>query len=243
VNPDLVLVHGIFVAAEGNPRGRTGGVRERRTRAFAECGPALGVSRYEWVDGHRNGLANRALRRARGTARAVDAVEIIELEQARLRRALGEASLRARWQSVAGCAADGLDPERSFILMGMPRLLVDGVARGLRVLWFGNGLSHLSEAEFLAHYIGHHGPLVAGHAQSLGLRRYRQVPGDEARLCDSLRGLGLGRASPPAVFAELVMVRPSFRPRALRAWRAATREIAADEKRHIDFGRSMLLLA
>ena len=112
-----------------------------------------------------------------------------------------------------------------------------------RVLWFGNGLAHLSEAEFIDHYTGRHGPLVAGHAEALGLRRYRQVPAERGGLREPLRDLGLGKAASPAVFAELEMGRPSLSRGGLRAWRAATREISADEKHHIDFSRSMLLLA
>lgn len=243
MRPDLVLVHGVFLAAGADVRGRASGAGVRRAEAFTQTDPALGVRRYEWVDGHSKRLANEALRRMRGTAPTVDAVEIIELDEAALRRGLHDASVRALWHGAASCAAHGLDPERSFILMGAPRRLVEGTSRGLRVLWFGNGPVDLGEAEFVAHYTRRHGPLVAGHAQSIGLRRYRQVPGEQAELCDGLRELGLGRAVAPAVFAELVMGMPSLRPGALRAWRAATREIAADEKSHIDFGRSMLLLA
>ncbi len=60
---------------------------------------------------------------------------------------------------------------------------------------------------------------------------------------DSLRELGLGQATPPAVFAELYTGRPPLDPRSLRAQRSALKEIRIDEQRHIDFGRSMLLLA
>jgi hypothetical protein len=84
---------------------------------------------------------------------------------------------------------------------------------------------------------------VAGNAQALGVRRYRQVASEQDTLCDSLRELGLGQANPPAVFAELVMGTPPLNIASLRARRLATREIKADEKRHIDFARSMLLLA
>ena len=101
----------------------------------------------------------------------------------------------------------------------------------------------LRDAQFVAHYTGHHGPLVARHARVLGLRRYRQVPGEKGGLCEQLRELGLGCGEAPAVFAELYAGAPPMDPASLRARRDATREIKQDEKRHIDFGRSMLLLA
>ena len=107
---------------------------------------------------------------------------------------------------------------------------------------FGNGLDQLSRAEFIAHYTTRHGPLVAGYAPVIGLRSYRQVPAEQEELCDALRELGLGRAPSPAVFAELTMGAPPFSLSAIRARRTATREIKVDEKRHIGFGRSMLLL-
>jgi hypothetical protein len=239
----LILVHGLFDSGKADVAGGARNARERRARAFAEYGQALGVRDYEWVDGHSRPLANRLLRRLRGTAPAVDAVEIIELDEATFRASLVEESARAHWRNVAGCAPCGFDVARSFILVGAPLPLVEGAALGQRVLWFGRGQSQLSEAEFVAHYTGHHGPLVAGYAQPLGLRRYRQVPGEEREYCDTLRELGLGQASAPAVFAELYMGAPPLNLASLRSRRAATREIEIDEKRHIDFGRSMLLLA
>jgi hypothetical protein len=126
--------------------------------------------------------------------------------------------------------------------MGAPRQLLEGPPNGQRVLWFGYGSSQLGQAAFVAHYTAHHGPLVAGHAPLLGLRRYRHVPNEQGALCDSLRRLGLGHGAAPAVFAELFIGRPPLDVTSLRAQPTALREIRIDEKRHIDFRRSMLLL-
>ncbi len=239
----LLLVQGLYFA-NGAGRGRSAPeVRALREEAFAASGDTLGIRHYEWVDGRGKTLANRLLRLARGTAPAVDAVELIELEEARLRAALAAAPARALWQQVAACAPCGLDVARSFVLMGAPRQVLNGPAGGQRLLWFGRGLGHLSEAEFIGHYTGRHGTLVASYAPQMGLRRYRQVPSEQDALCDELRQLGLGRAAPPAVFAELVMGPPPFKLASLRMSRAGAREIKADEQRHIDFKRSMLLLA
>lgn len=215
----------------------------KRCRAYGELADALGVVAYQWLDGRGRGPANRLLRRLRGTARPVDAVEIISIDEAALGRSLANAGGRSRWQAIAGCEPGGFDPARSFILMGMPIPLLEGGRAGQKLLWFGNGLDHLSQADFVTHYTTCHGPLVAGHAQAIGLRSYLQVPAQRTGLCDSLRELGLGQAVPPAVFAMLVVGAPPFGLPMLRARRAAKREIKADERRHIDFANSMLLLA
>ena len=241
--PSLVLIHGLFALREADVSVAAVSAQEHRERAFREHGATLGVSDYEWVNGRGKGVANRLLRLARRTAPAPDAVEIIELDEAAFRASLVKKSAQERWREIASCEPYGLDAARSFILIGSPIQLLEGCARGQRVLWFGRGLSHLSDAEFVAHYTGHHGPLVAAHARPLGLRWYRQVPGEEGELCAALRGLGLGQANAPAVFAELIAGTPPLSIASLRARRRANREIATDEKRHIDFPRSMLLLA
>ena len=234
----LILVHGLFA------RNKTIAPDNiARARAIAEHGKTLGVCKYEWVSGRNKRLANRFLRRARGTAPAVDAVEIIELNEAEVRVSLADESARAQWQQILSCEPYGLDSVRSFVLMGAERQQFEGPAKGQRLLWFGRGLGELSEAEFIEHYTGHHGPLVASYAKLQGLRRYRQVASEQNALCDSLRKLGLGQALAPPVFGELFMGMPPLGPSSLRMRRIANKEIEADEKRHIDFSHSMLLLA
>lgn len=234
---DLILVHGLFAADPAPvPDGTS------RAKGIAEHGEALGVCDYEWVAGRGKRLANHLLMRARGTRPAVDAVELIGLNAATVRASLTEETTRTLWRNIFSCEPRGFDPLRSFILIGKPRQLVTGATGGQRLLWFGHGLGELSEAEFVAHYTERHGPLVAGYAQPLGLRSYRQVPSEQGELCDALRELGLGQAVAPPVFAELVMGTPPINLASLRARRVANREIKADEKRHIDFPRSMLLL-
>jgi len=237
---NLILIQGLFASTEAEAPLSAGA---RRASAFGAHSDVLGVRDYEWVDGHGKALANRGLRIARGTALAVDAMEIIELDEATFRTSLVEDVTRALWREIASCTPNEFDTSSSFTLIGAPLQLLEGPARGQRVLWFGHGLSQLSKAEFVAHYTGHHGPLVAGHAALLGLRRYRQVPNEEEILCDALHELGFGQANAPAVFAELYMGLPSLNPARLLARRSATREIQIDENCHIDFPRSMLLLA
>lgn len=240
---DLVLVHGLYFTSDERTAKDTGNaIGTARQQAFEEHGEALGVCAYEWLDGRGKPLANRMLQWLRGTARAVEAVEIITLHEAGLRASLASESGRALWRQVASCEPYGLDSRRSFTLIGKPRQLLDGPVGSQRVLWFGNGLSQLSQAEFIQHYTTRHGPLVAGHARLIGLKRYRQVPAEHNELCASLCELGLGQGPAPAVFAELEMGAPPLKLSGLRARRAASREIKADEKRHIDFSKSMLLL-
>lgn len=237
------LVQGLFLpSAEKSSRHLTNAMKERAT-AIEEHGDALGVLGYEQISGANREMANRFLRLARGTAQAVDAVEVFEVDKKRLRRSLTKKSGRDDWQAMACCAGYGFDASRCFILMGRLRLLVDGPVTGQRVLWFGRGLHSLSDDEFIEHYTGHHGPLVARNAEVLGIRRYQQVANDEDELCDPLRELGLGQAQPPPVFAELAMGAPPLNLKSLRARRSATQAIKTDEKRHIDFPASMLLLA
>lgn len=239
----LVLVHGLFASVDGSVQAAATTARQRRIRALSRQSHALGISNYEWADGRGRAMANRMLRLARGTAPAVDAVEIMELDETAFHKSLSRDSTRSLWRECFSCAPGGFDSARSFVLIGAQRLLLDGPATGQRVLWFGRGLTQLGEADFVAHYTRHHGPLVAGHAPLLGLRRYRQVPGERDELCDQLRSLGLGQAEAPAVFAELFAGAPPINPASLLARRRANREIRVDEKRHIDFGRSMLLLS
>jgi hypothetical protein len=203
---------------------------------------ALGLIDYERLDGRGMGVANYLLRRMRKTAPPPDALEIVTIDEDRLSQSLATETGRAQWRDLLGCQAGTHNRDRSFILMGKPRIQLAGDTVGQRLLWLGNGLEHLSRAEFINHYSTRHGPLVAGHGLLIGLRSYRQVPDEEEDLCQSLREVGLGRGPPPAVFGELVMGAPPFSMTALRERRAANREIEADEQRHIDFGKSMLLL-
>jgi hypothetical protein len=241
--PNLILIHGLFGSRETILSGGISRACANRSKAVADHGEAVGVRHYECIESSKKLIANRFLRMVRGTSRPVDAVELISLDEELLRVSLAKDSTRNYWQTMLNCTQYGFDPKRSFLLMGNERQLVSGPGIGQRVLWFGHGISQLSEAEFVAHYTGHHGPLVAENAESLGVRRYRQVASERSDLCESLCELGLGRAVPPPVFAELVMSKPALNIAALRARRLATRKITADEKRHIDFHRSMLLLA
>lgn len=230
---DRVLVQGLECAA-----GRQPSLRERRAR-FAAHGRELGIERYELIDGRRRRAANFLLRQARGTGPAVDAVEIIRFSP----QASSPAEHGPLWTRVASCAADGFDTARSFLLVGARRQQLPSGGRGMRLLWFGRGLASLTAEQFAQHYTGVHGPLVAGHASVLGMRSYMQVASDCPEEEETLRGLGLGTAEAPPVFADIVMGTPAKPIRGAAQRRVANEEVAADEKRHIDFGRSMMLLA
>ncbi len=237
MHADLTLAHGLYWSGRSSLS-----ASQARSKAIAELKEAIGICDYEWVDGRGKKLANFALRLARGTAPPIAAVEIVGLNESAVRASLADKSGRALWQKTLACVPFGLDPLRSFLLIGRPRLQLQGPATGQRLLWFGRGLTQLSEQEFITHYTEHHGPLVAAYAENLGLRRYRQVPNEHAWLGCELRELGLGQADSPSVFAELFMGMPPLNPASLSKRRLADREITADEKRHISFADSMLLL-
>jgi len=188
-------------------------------------------------------MANRLLQRARGTAPTVDLVEIMSVDEQRLRDSLASESGCAQWQEFCRSGSGLIDTARSFIVLGSPRQLVQGNNQGQRLLWFGNGLDQLSRSEFIDHYTRRHGPLVAGYAQCMGLRSYFQVPDEQQELCESLRNLGMGRGPSPAAVAELRMGMPPLTVAAMRERRIANAAIKADEKRHINFAKSMLFLA
>lgn len=228
---DLVLVQGLYCSDQ------------TCAGDAAAVAAGMGIDAYERVDGQGRAMANRFLRKMRKTAPPVDAVEIFLLTEQCLQDALASEAGAGLWRQRFGCASRGYDVSRSFLLMGRPLHLLRGESAGQRLLWFGNGLDQLSREEFIQHYTGRHGPLVASHAELIGLRDYHQVPAEREDLCDALRQLGLGEGVSSAVFAQLTMGPPSFKLSSLRARRAATREIKADEKRHISFERSMLLSA
>lgn len=238
---DLVLVHGIS-GAGGTSRRQSVRSQSRRFGDIARHGQNLGVLDYEWVDGRGKSVANRLLSRFRKTAAPPDAVEIMPVDEGAIRESLACDSGRALWHQLFGCEAMGCDQHRSFVLMGKPRIQLQGNGSGQRLLWFGNGLEHLSRTEFIDHYTNCHGPLVAGYAKLTGLRSYLQVPDEQDDLCQKLRELGLGSAPSPAVFGQLVMGAPPLSLSVLRDSRTAGRKIADDEKRHINFENSMLLL-
>lgn len=239
---DLVLVQGIYGVSHPSSC-CAARYQEQRNAAVVQHGPGLGVVGYARLDGRGRRLANRLLQWKRGTSPPPHAVEIVRIEEGRLRASLATEAGRARWHELLGCELGMHDRERSFILMGRPYVQLEGDDGGQQLLWFGNGLDHLSRAEFIRHYTCHHGPLVAGYANLIGLRSYRQVPDEEEALCAVLRELGLGQAPPPAVFGQLAVGLPTLSPRAQGDRRAAGREIASDEQRHINFRKSMLLLA
>ncbi len=228
---DLVLVQGLYFSDQA------------RTEEINNIGPAMGVDAYELVDGSARAMANRFLRKMRKTAPPVDRVEIFLLNEKGLRDSLATDEGARLWRQRFGCESRGYDVSRSFVLMGRPLHLLQGEPVGQRLLWFGNGLDHLSREGFIQHYTGQHGPLVASHAELIGLRDYHQVPGEREDLCEALREQGLGKGTSPAVFAQLTMGPPSFKLSSFRQRRVANREIKADEQRHISFQRSMLLLS
>ena len=87
--PELVLVHGIYSAPQAVfDKATARAIRAARQQAFTRHADALGVIRYEWLDGAGKRLANRGLQTLRGTAATVDAVEIVSLNGEALGRSL-----------------------------------------------------------------------------------------------------------------------------------------------------------
>ena len=237
----LVLIRGLYWADQSKAADAVP-ARERWFSGIAGEAASLGVNSYTIRDDRGRGMANRFLQRSRGTAPAMNLVEIMAIDEQHLRDSLTTDRGCAQWRKFCRDGSGQWNMDKSFILMGRPRQLLKGKGRGQRLLWFGNGVDELSRSEFIEHYTTRHGPLVAGFAHAIGLRSYHQVPDEQQVLCDRLRELGMGSGSPPAVFAQLKMDMPPMTLSAIRERRVANTAIKADEKRHICFEKSMLLL-
>jgi len=102
----------------------------------------------------------------------------------------------------------------------------------------------LSVSEFHDYWRTVHGPLVAAHAEVLGIRRYVQHHGVPGRITDAL-GRARGTDVPfdgvaQVYFDDLEAMLAAGRS---PAGRAAMEELVADEARFIDFATSSILLA
>ncbi len=106
-------------------------------------------------------------------------------------------------------------------------------------------LPGLSREEFQHYWRETHGPLVQERAAVLGIRRYIQVHTLDSPLNEAMRA---SRGSDPDIFdgvAELWWESPeAFSDGASTAeGRQAARELYEDEKRFIDFSRSLACIA
>ena len=102
----------------------------------------------------------------------------------------------------------------------------------------------LSLEDFQIYWRDNHGPLVAGHAETLGIKRYVQVHTDFGPLTDALRK-SRGGTEPYDGVAEVwyesreALAAVGNNPAA----RAAGRELYEDEKRFIDLEKSSIWTA
>ena len=106
-------------------------------------------------------------------------------------------------------------------------------------------LPELSREEFQRYWGENHGPLVRERAPALGIRRYVQVHTLDSPLNEAMRA---SRGSDPDIFdgvAQLWWESPEvFSAGASTAeGRQAARELYEDEKRFIDFSRSLAFVA
>jgi len=106
-------------------------------------------------------------------------------------------------------------------------------------------LPELSREEFQRYWRENHSPLVRDRAGALGIRRYVQVHTLDSPLNEAMRA---SRGSDPDIFdgvAELWWESPeAFSAGATTdEGRKAARELYEDEKRFIDFSRSLAFVA
>ena len=106
-------------------------------------------------------------------------------------------------------------------------------------------LPELPREEFQRYWRENHGPLVRDRAGALGIRRYVQVHTLDSPLNEAMRA---SRGSDPDIFdgvAELWWESPDAFSAEARTdeGRKAARELYEDEKRFIDFSRSLAFVA
>lgn len=115
----------------------------------------------------------------------------------------------------------------------------------IKLVYCLNRLPGLSREEFQRYWLETHGPLVRERAHTLGIKRYVQVHTLESPLNEALRA---SRGSEGEIFdgvAELwwenaeALAAGSSTPEG----RQAAQELREDEKRFIDFGRSVMFVA
>ena len=106
-------------------------------------------------------------------------------------------------------------------------------------------LPEQSREEFQRYWRETHGPLVRERASALGIKRYVQVHTLESPLNEALRASRGGEGEIYDGVAELwwesaeALAAGTSTPEG----RQATRELLEDEKRFIDFGRSVMFVA
>lgn len=100
----------------------------------------------------------------------------------------------------------------------------------------------MTRAEFQRYWRERHAPLVARHAETLGIRRYVQTHTVDTPLNDALRGSRGGPEGYDGV-AELWWDDLDALANTSAEAAAAAAELLEDERRFIDLGRSPLWLA
>ena len=118
----------------------------------------------------------------------------------------------------------------------LPRF--ERIAAVVKLLFCLRRLPHLSREEFQRYWRERHAPLVASHAQALGIRRYVQRHTIDEPLFARM-GEPRGGLAPYDGVAELWWERVQQRDAAgIEAARRATRELLEDEARFIDLPNS-----
>ncbi|MBI2913536.1 MAG: EthD domain-containing protein [Chloroflexi bacterium] len=106
-------------------------------------------------------------------------------------------------------------------------------------------LPNLSREEFQRYWWETHGPLVRERAQTMGIRRYVQVHTLESGMNEALRASRGCEAEAFDGVAELWWdsAETFTQATATPEGRQAARELLEDERRFIDFGRSVIFIA
>jgi uncharacterized protein (TIGR02118 family) len=115
----------------------------------------------------------------------------------------------------------------------------------IKLVYCVRRLPELSREEFQRYWWETHGPMVRDRAETLGIKRYVQVHTLESPLNDAMRA---SRGSDAEIYdgvAELwwESAEALAAGSSTEEGRQAAQELREDEKRFIDFGRSVMFVA
>lgn len=200
----------------------------------------LGIHGYRQLH-YSNNPANLFIPDSRNALPGFDGVGEIYLDKDRFAAALQTTegmqalnALIADKNTFADMANSSVWLARENVLRNQPR--ADGA---VIFTWVGIGLSHLTNQEFRDYYSDQHGPLVANHADLLGISQYVQILALDDPLNDTLRTLHGTKAAYYAHAEQILDFGQSLSPETA----SLSSLVEADEYSFIDYSQSAMWVA
>ena len=204
----------------------------------------LGIHGYSQLH-NAQPSANRLMQNLRGTIRCFDGVGEFTIERDKLEKARETVEGRKAMDELIEDERLFVDFSKSSIWLAKEHVIVRDRSYvppvpASKLTWVGSGLESLTFEEFQDYYLNEHAPLVAGHAELLGIRDYVQSHTLNDSLGEELRQLRGEMAAPYGIHAEFFWnLAGVVSPKGNKAMT----EIQNDEKNFIDFSRSAIWTA